>query len=456
MPTFLDLPDNLRWLIMTLFLNETFLRKEKGGTVHLDKEGNKKPNEHYDPDAAQGLPLAWKLTCTGMRDTLKVATETPLMTVCTSIQMLDWIRDVWNNAKSLRCDVQLLGMILTGANKKLKRIVTKTARGPATSGLAWMPDDLVLGRKAAKIGETSVLEWMVDKLRRELDFKELCGLARANGQDNTLRWLVSKALWGDHWDNDESRECFFETIKYGEASAVLAVHNATGGCFLDEEEEEYDSCNLYNKISTDANPSAKRAKRNLDLAQQIVDNPYVAADYDYGNYEKEPTYDQAYHNACPLAAAVGKLETLKLLKDLGYELNQNVMAAAIASEHMDVAAWAAQNPNASCEVKDMFDEEVPGWSLDELRKRDPEIEQHMDMCAFKHLMEYTPERAAAEAEAAAAAAAEAKARAEAMRQAWDNCLNENMAQAMQFVAMNPICPRCSNVDALGCDLCRRT
>lgn len=460
MPTFSDLSGLPLYIIMTYYLNEKFLRKEKvlrkkGGQVKLDKKGNEIPNGRYDPNAAQGLHLAWKLTCKDMRDTLRVATETPLIMACTSIEMLDWIRDVWNYAKILKLNVKLLGMILAGANRKLKRIVAKNALGPADERFAWIPDDPILGRRAAKIGETSVLEWMVDKLGCSLDFKELCGLACKKDQVDTLQWLVSKALKDYDWGDDESRECFFETIKHGDVRAVLAVHRSTGG-FQHVLEEEEDSYNLYNKISTDANPSAKRAKRDLDLAQQLVDDPYVAENYCYGKYEKEPTYDPAYQYACPLAAAVGKLQTLKLLKNLGYELNKNVMAAAIASGHMDVAEWAARNPNACCEVKDMLDEEVPGWSLNELRKRDPESEQHLDMCAFKHLMEYTPERAAAEAEAAAAKAAEAEARAKARAKAWDDCLKENMAQAMQFVAMNPICERCGNVDALGCDLCRRT
>jgi len=48
-----------------------------------------------------------------------------------------------------------------------------------------------------------------------------------------------------------------------------------------------------------------------------------------------------------------------------------------------------------CTVKDMRNAGAPGWSWRDLRKRDPEIQEHKDVCAFKHVMEYTPERQAA-------------------------------------------------------------
>jgi hypothetical protein len=218
-----------------------------------------------------------------------------------------------------------------------------------------LPDDSALSERATELGETNVLKWMDDEFEDfDLDFEPLCVLACATGQDDTLEWLVATAKDYKWFDENELRDCFAHTIKHGKASAVQAVHNATGGFVT---------------------PGPWK--------DEMVKS--------FGCY-----MDKAYGEACPLAAARGKLPTLKLLKSLGYEFNERkIMLNALRHKHMHVAEWVVEHRPLSwpsCTVEDMHRDDAPGWCWSRLRDRDPEIHEHKHMCAYKHLMEYTLER----------------------------------------------------------------
>ena len=500
-----DLPRELIVVIRNHFLNDEKERDDDGGAfVEVEgQQGELKANDAYDPKLAQGLPIAFKLVCTSFRDVLRCNVESPLLSLCTSHDMLQWTRRTWNPTLDPIKDVRMVQRILEGDGEGLKAFASDVAP-------AWHAPQ-VLSEHAVTYGHLKVLEWMRNRVKLAIDFDPLARRAVDYMQGEALKWLVATGKTDVVLTENQLCALMYYAIEHGNWDMVQQVHDGMDGFDREEEAEVNDNDNsaddayqnmdsyyLDSRDTDDENDAlweqgapigqfqesgartAWRNKQSLAVAQRIVDqgaSGWSAADYGRQHVLRK-WFMETYRGACPVAAEFGKLATLRHLASLGYRVTKWVMMMALVHGHLDVAKWAEEHSDERCTVKDMI--ENNNWDLEQVRKCDFYLDKHMNMSAYKHMLQYDEARGTRDREEHERKEAEKRAQAE---EAWrqerlaerellrrqierarerkrkrDAEIEEDRAKAMKealrFVADNPLCERCGNTrDGTAC--CRR-
>lgn len=487
-----DLPREIHVIIRNLYLNDEKERDDDGGAfVEVEGEpGELKSNDAFDPNSAQGLPIAWKLVCTSFQDVLRCNVESPLLSLCNSPEMLQWTRRTWNPFSYPAKDVRMLQRIVQCDIEGLKEIALGIAP-------AWHSPE-VLSQNAVTYGYVDVLEWMHHDAFMPIAFDHLARHAIDDMQTEPLKWLVATGKKDVPLTEYELCQLMYYAVEHGNWDLVQQVHDGTDGfereeVFENEDDvgdnvyEQLDNSHFDDRDTDDENDAlweegapihqfhksgertARRNQQSLAAAQRIVDQGSGAwSAADFGTRRKRSWFMDTYLEACPLAAKHGKLRTLRHLASLGYSVNRYVTMMALVHGHLDVAKWADEHADERCTVKDMIEDK--SWDLEQVRKCDFYLDKHMNMSAYKHALYYDEARGTRDREEYERKEAEKRAQVE---EAWrqerlaeremlrrqmerarerkrrrDSEMEEDraaaMKEAMRFVADNPICERCGN------------
>ena len=388
------LPKELLWIILTYFINPENELDPQNGTFLLDEHDQRVANERYDANAREGLAIAWKLVCKNFHEILPWNVECPLIELCDTKEMLDFVRGDWNPEHTVRGDTRLLDKAVTNANPKLKALMAEA--------LPTWRSHKVFSSLAVSMALDTLLVFMHEQPSVELNYETLINRAIQTDHFDVVKWLIARRGEIRDMPAPDLIKYLFRAIKRGTPQAVAAVHQAKGGFICDDDDEEEDEPTLYERLDRTQVREDDcmlfrylKEKKALKLTQELVDNPGMWS-LPYEREEKQPRKDCTYEEAIPLAAACGKLEIVKLLSEsLGYEMNSCVMEKALIHGHMDVAEYADRFPCSRCSVLHMVHTFADAFLADNLAARDPDYRDHYEMSAYQHLKHYTPESLAA-------------------------------------------------------------
>lgn len=336
----LDLPRDLLVTIMFLFLNDAILQDEKTGAYKMD-EGRWAflPNPRHDPDASQGLAIVWKLVCKAFHKVLPWPVEgCPLIELCDTPSMLEFVRNLWNPECDSYKDVKLwLGALdsyseestLGHPNSELQQ------RMPQLYSLALVdfdPEDLRKFTSAFTFKE--VLDFFQKHAGKEIRYMDLLNQALRNDKYDAVKWFLYRHV----------------AIRYN------------------QDKPNFEFC-LSRAIRSNS-PNAVRALYDAKDWFEFSDGPLA--------------------KAIPLAAQYGKLGIVKLLhRDLGLPMDKAAMKRALENGHMDVAEYANRFAQSRCTVLDMIHSGNAAWTPAALAERDRDYTRRYEMPALEHLKTYT-------------------------------------------------------------------
>ena len=115
------LPSEVLWIVLTYFLNLQEERNPQDDTYVLDVDRCIVRNGRYDINGRQGLAIFWKLVCKAFHKLLHWHVQCPLIRLCDTYEMLDFVRDDWNPHHLDTKDTRLLDKATTYCNTKLQK-----------------------------------------------------------------------------------------------------------------------------------------------------------------------------------------------------------------------------------------------------------------------------------------------------------------------------------------------